>query len=186
MKETISKKQLREFGLLIGLGFPILIGWLIPALTGHGLREWTLWVGFLGLIIGLTSPRLLNYPYKFWMKLGFLLGWANSRIILGLVYMIVLLPIAFIMRLTGYDPLRTKLKKEKTYRENRKNHIIDLTRIFWTMAAFLDLVKDIWDFLKVRKKYWLAPLIITIVLMGALIVFSQGSVVAPFIYSIFW
>ena len=44
------------------------------------------------------------------------------------------------------------------------------------MEAFLDLIKDIWDFLKVRKKYWLAPLIVTIVLMGALIVFTQGSV----------
>ena len=53
------------------------------------------------------------------------------------------------------------------------------------MEALIDLAKDIWDYLKVRKKYWLAPLIITIVLMGALIVFTQGSVVAPFIYSIF-
>ena len=53
------------------------------------------------------------------------------------------------------------------------------------MEAFLDLVKDIWDFLRVRKKYWLTPLIITIILMGSLIIFTQGSVVAPFIYSIF-
>lgn len=53
------------------------------------------------------------------------------------------------------------------------------------MEALLDLLKDIWDFLKVRKKFWLAPLIITIVLMGALLVFTQGTVVAPFIYSIF-
>ena len=53
------------------------------------------------------------------------------------------------------------------------------------MQAFFELVKEIWDFMKVRKKYWLAPLIITIVLMGALIVFTQGSVVAPLIYSIF-
>ena len=53
------------------------------------------------------------------------------------------------------------------------------------MQAFFDLVKDIWDFMKVRKKYWLLPLIITIILMGVLIVFTQGSVVAPFIYSIF-
>tara|TARA_Y100001968_G_C19275841_1_gene676676 strand:+ start:842 stop:1003 length:162 start_codon:yes stop_codon:yes gene_type:complete len=53
------------------------------------------------------------------------------------------------------------------------------------MEAVLDLLKDIFDFLKIRKKYWLAPLIITIVLMGALIVFTQGSVVAPFIYTIF-
>ena len=53
------------------------------------------------------------------------------------------------------------------------------------MQAFFDLVIDIWDFMKVRKKYWLVPLIISIVFMGALIVFTQGSVVAPFIYSIF-
>jgi len=53
------------------------------------------------------------------------------------------------------------------------------------MENFIELINDIWDFLKVRKKYWLAPLIITMLLMGALIVFTQGSVVAPFIYSIF-
>lgn len=53
------------------------------------------------------------------------------------------------------------------------------------MEALLDLLKDVWDFLKVRKKFWLAPLLITLVLMGALLVFTHGSVVAPFIYSIF-
>lgn len=53
------------------------------------------------------------------------------------------------------------------------------------MESFLELAKDIWDFLKFRKKYWLAPLIITIVLMGSLIIFTQGSVIAPFIYTIF-
>ncbi len=53
------------------------------------------------------------------------------------------------------------------------------------METFIDLVKDIWDYLKIRKKYWLAPLIIMLVFMGMLIVFTQGSVVAPFIYSLF-
>ena len=53
------------------------------------------------------------------------------------------------------------------------------------MENIIELIKDIWDFLKVRKKYWLAPLILMILLMGVLIVFTQGSVVAPFIYSIF-
>ena len=53
------------------------------------------------------------------------------------------------------------------------------------MSDFFDLLNDVWDFLKIRKKYWLAPLIITIIIMGSLIVFTQGSVVAPFIYSIF-
>ena len=53
------------------------------------------------------------------------------------------------------------------------------------MESLIDLAKDIWDFLKVRKKFWLAPLIVTIVLMGALLVLTHGTVVAPFIYSIF-
>ena len=53
------------------------------------------------------------------------------------------------------------------------------------MSDFIDLMIDIWDFLKIRKKYWLAPLIITMILMGALIVFTQGSAIAPFIYTIF-
>ena len=78
----------------------------------------------------MTSPRLLYYPYKFWMKLGLTLGWVNSKIILGLVYMILLLPIAFVMSLIGYDPLRTKQNGKKTYKENRKDHQTDLTRIF--------------------------------------------------------
>lgn len=53
------------------------------------------------------------------------------------------------------------------------------------MKSLIELVKDIWDFLRTRKKYWLAPLIITTVLMGVLIIYTQGSVIAPFIYTIF-
>jgi hypothetical protein len=49
----------------------------------------------------------------------------------------------------------------------------------------LDLLKDLWAFMKVRKKFWLAPIIIVLLLLGALIVLSQGSAVAPFIYTLF-
>ena len=130
MRELISKKQLREFGLLVGFGFPLIIGWLVPAIMGHGFREWTIFIGVPAFIIGLIAPGLLNYPYKIWIALGNFLGWINSKIILGLVFIIVLQPIAFIMRICGYDPLRTRRKGEKTYRENRKDHQIDFTRIF--------------------------------------------------------
>ena len=53
------------------------------------------------------------------------------------------------------------------------------------MSDFFELLKDVYDFLKVRKKYWLAPLIITLIMIGGIIVFTQGTVIAPFIYSIF-
>ncbi len=49
----------------------------------------------------------------------------------------------------------------------------------------LDLIKDLWGFMKVRKKFWLAPIIIIMLLLGALLVLTQGSAVAPFIYTLF-
>ena len=49
----------------------------------------------------------------------------------------------------------------------------------------LDLLIDLWAFLKVRKKFWLAPIILVLVLLGALIVLSEGSAVAPFIYTLY-
>ena len=49
----------------------------------------------------------------------------------------------------------------------------------------MEFLKEFWEFLKVRKKYWLLQIIIVLVLFGGLIILSQGSVVAPFIYTIF-
>ena len=108
MHNTISKRQLKDFGLLVGLGFPIIIGWIIPLFGGHSFRTWTLWVGCPLMILGLLAPNTLFYPYKVWMKIGLALGWINSRIILGLVFFLVLQPIALIMKFVGYDPLKTK------------------------------------------------------------------------------
>ena len=48
-----------------------------------------------------------------------------------------------------------------------------------------EFIKEFWEFLKVRKKFWLFPIIIVLALFGMLIVLSQGSAVAPFIYTIF-
>lgn len=53
------------------------------------------------------------------------------------------------------------------------------------LEAMLDFLKDIWAFLRERKKYWLLPLIVSLVMVGALIVLSQASVIAPFIYTLF-
>ena len=49
----------------------------------------------------------------------------------------------------------------------------------------MGLLKEFWLFLRVRKKWWLLPIIVVMVLVGALLVFAQGSAVAPFIYTIF-
>ena len=49
----------------------------------------------------------------------------------------------------------------------------------------MDFLKDLWGFLRTRKKFWLVPLIVVLLLMGALIVFTSNSAIAPFIYSLF-
>jgi len=49
----------------------------------------------------------------------------------------------------------------------------------------IDLIKDLWGFMKTRKKFWLAPIILVLLLLGSLIVLSQGSAIAPFIYTLF-
>tara|TARA_Y100000589_G_C27066467_1_gene593526 strand:- start:372 stop:770 length:399 start_codon:yes stop_codon:yes gene_type:complete len=125
------RKKLKEFGILICFCFPLFIGWLIPFLTGHTFKFWTLLIGLVSLILSIVNPYLLYYPYKLWMALGNILSWLNSRLILGMVFFAILLPIALIMKMFGYDPLRKKQQNNnKTYREENKDNKIDLTKIF--------------------------------------------------------
>ena len=48
-----------------------------------------------------------------------------------------------------------------------------------------DLLKDLWGFMRERKKFWLAPIIVILLVLGGLLVLAQGSAVAPFIYTLF-
>ena len=49
----------------------------------------------------------------------------------------------------------------------------------------VEIIRDLWDFLRERKKYWLAPIIVVLILLAVLIVFTSGSAIAPFIYTLF-
>ena len=64
------------------------------------------------------------------MQLGNILGWINSRIILGFIFIFILQPIALIMRIFGYDPLRKRHANTNSYKEKREEFKIDLKRIF--------------------------------------------------------
>ncbi len=130
MTNKISNRQLRDFGFLIGFGLPLIIGWLIPSVTGHAFRAWTLWISIPTLVIGVLSPRILQKPYQIWIQLGHLLGYVNSRIILGIVFLVVLQPIAFVMKAFGYDPLRSKKSNLVSFKERKEGSKVDLTRIF--------------------------------------------------------
>jgi len=70
------------------------------------------------------------------------------------------------------------MKKQKKSLKNNFN----LTYYFMSK---LSILAELWQFLKVRKKWWLTPIVIFLILLGALIVLAKGSALAPFIYAIF-
>ena len=130
-KVFITKRTLREFGFIFGVGLPLIIGWLIPSLFGHEPRIWTLYIGISTVILAILFPNILKLPYVFWIKIGLILGWINSRIILGIVFFLILIPISIIMKFFKYDPLNKKQSSNKsTYRELVTKHNVDLTKIF--------------------------------------------------------
>lgn len=106
----IHRKELRSFGLLVG-GILSVIGFW-PTLFGAGTRYWAVIPAGLLLCSALLIPHRLDYLYQLWMKLGHLLGWINTRIILCIVFYGMFVPMGFVMRLAGKDPMRRRLDED--------------------------------------------------------------------------
>lgn len=103
--EQVDDKKLREFGLLTGAVFAVLFGLLLPWLK-HKPSPWWPWA--IALLLGLPAllkPSVLGPVYRVWMKLGHVLGWVNSRIILGIVFYGLFTPMGWLMRRFGKNPL---------------------------------------------------------------------------------
>jgi len=128
--KKITTKQLREFGLFVGISFPTLFGFILPLISGHSFAGWTFYIGFPLAFLALVKPDLLNKPYKLWISFGNLLALINSRLILGLVFILILQPISLLMKFFAYDPLKLKKQNKLTYKEINKGNEVDLTRIF--------------------------------------------------------
>lgn len=104
----IERRELRKFGLLVG-GITVAIG-LWPLSRGGELRAWAVAIGSTLAVLGTATPVLLAWPYRAWMRIGALLGWFNTRVLLGLVFFVILTPIALLMRIMGRDPLDRAFK----------------------------------------------------------------------------
>ena len=115
-----EKKELRNFGLIVG-GLFALIG-LWPLIRhGEPLRVWALVLAALLVPLGLLSPAVLRPVFKVWMKIGHVMGWVNTRIILGILYFGLITPMGLVMRLFGWDSMRRALMQDvETYRVVRQ------------------------------------------------------------------
>lgn len=112
-KKTITNKQLRTFGLVLAL-FLGGIG-LVQFFKGHIPHNYWFWAtGGLVLVVSQAIPKLIKPLYHIALFLGHILGWINTRLILGLIYYLIFTPIGLVMRILGKDPLHRKFDKQAT------------------------------------------------------------------------
>jgi len=126
----ISKKSLRNFGLLVGGIFFLLGLWIYY-------RSQSPWgivfivIGALLLLFGLVSPNSLSQVYKIWMGLAFALGWIVSRALLIILFYIGITTIHFIASLFGKKFLDIKYRDNKeTYWVKRDDSKVDYTKMY--------------------------------------------------------
>ena len=124
-------KKYKEFGILMGTFIPLLFILVIPFLFSHERKYISLVIGIFFIITSITRPKLLKTPYIWWMRFGGLLGWINSYLILGMVYLLVLIPVSLIMKIFGHDPLKLKTKKTlSSFKVYNTKKDFDIERIF--------------------------------------------------------
>jgi len=105
----IKKRDLRNFGVITGVIVVMLFGLLMPWLLNNSFPKWPWYVAGILISWGLLFPNSLRPVYKGWMAFGAILGWINTRIILIFVFYLVVMPVGFLVRLFGVDPMARKL-----------------------------------------------------------------------------
>jgi hypothetical protein len=119
MQNDTDKEQLRSFGLTVGGVFAGIGAWPL-VIYSSAPRWWSLIVAAFLILPAAIYPKSLVWPNKGWMMLGHVLGWINTRIILGLVFFIVVTPIGMLRRWLGKDPMGLHLKPNlDSYRVSR-------------------------------------------------------------------
>ena len=103
----------RSFGIVFFFVFIIIS--FYPLLNGENIRIWSLIISIVFLALGLFNSKLLNPLNKIWFKFGLLLGKIISPIVMGIIFFLVVTPIALFMRLLKKDLLNLKFNKKHTY-----------------------------------------------------------------------
>ena len=104
MENQASPKQLRSFGLTVGGIFAGIGIWPV-VVHGASIRLWAVIIAGLLLLPAIVYPRSLSLVHRGWMALGEVLGWINTRVILGLLFYLLVTPIGMVRRLMGKDPM---------------------------------------------------------------------------------
>ena len=120
MDHRFQVKELRQFGLMVGGVFSVIGLWPM-FLRGEPLRLWAVVLGSLLILSGSLVPTWLAPVHRGWMWVGHVLGWINTRIILGVIFYGLITPIGIAFRMLGKDTMRQSFSDTRsTYRVNRQ------------------------------------------------------------------
>ena len=103
----------KNFGIVFSIVFLLIA--IYPLINSEGLRVWSIIIAIIFLVLGLINSKILTPLNKLWFKFGILLGRIVSPIIMGVIFFLVVTPIAIIMRIIGKDLLNLKFNKNKSY-----------------------------------------------------------------------
>lgn len=110
-------KELRQFGFIMAGGLILFFGLLIPWIWDRSFPLWPWIAAAVFVAAGLVYPKILSPIFRAWLKIGHVLGWINTRIILGLVFFVIFFPVALILRIAQKDPMARKYRPdEASYR----------------------------------------------------------------------
>jgi hypothetical protein len=116
MDRSGTRKELRQFGFLVGGVFGVIGLWRV-AIHSESMWLWVIGSGALLVALGAVLPEVLAPVHKGWMWVGHVLGWINTRILLGVVFYGLVTPIGIVFRLLGKDTMRQAFVKDSpTYR----------------------------------------------------------------------
>ncbi len=116
MEQAATRKELRQFGLLVGAVFTVIGFWPL-VFRGEPFRLWAIGLGGTLILFGAILPQVLGPIHKGWMWVGHILGWINTRILLSIVFYGLVTPMGLIFRLMGKKSMRqTFAESSTTYR----------------------------------------------------------------------
>ena len=119
MQTEITRRDLRSFGLIVGGVFAVIGLWPVIR-RGGDYRAWALALSALLIGPALVFPALLKPLHRVWMKLGEILAWINTRIILGAIFFAVVTPMGLFRRMIGKDSMgRQRSSDAESYRVPR-------------------------------------------------------------------
>ena len=116
-KTNFTAKELKDFGLIMAGMLILMFGLVLPWLFSYSTPYWPFVAAFGFAVVALLKPLLLGPVNRVWLKISDVLGWVNTRLVMGIIFFLLIVPIGLIVRLFNKDPLNNEWSAvAKSYR----------------------------------------------------------------------